>query len=303
MRRGTRTFAVGLVVVLGLALSNVVARPGGAEEARAAAVRIGLIGTLFRDTPEPIVQVMVKPFKSLLESQTGVTGQVMVGGDAESLGQQLKDDKIQLGVFHGIELAWARQKNPSLKPLLIAVNRHRFLRALLVVRQDSKAACCGDLQGQALAMPRLSREHCRLFLERRCCKADETLENSFKPLTITIDPEEALDAVVDGTARAAVVDEVELEAYQKLKPGRYAKLKKLLESERFPCAVVAYNDGRLPESQLKMFRDGMIASKNNRRGKDLLELCRITGFEAIPADYEQTLTDIVKAYPLPAPAK
>jgi ABC-type phosphate/phosphonate transport system substrate-binding protein len=292
-----------MAVVLGLALSIAWARPGGAEEIKPAPVRVGLVGTLFRDTPEPLIQVVLKPFKSLLESQTGVNGQIVASGDAENLGQQLKDDKVQLGVFHGVEFAWARVKTPTLKPLLIAVNQHRVLRAFLVVRQDSKATCCGDLQGQSLAMPRLSREHCRLFLERRCCKPGDSPDNTFKPLTISCDPEEALDAVVDGAAQAAVVDEVELEAYHKLKPGRCAKLKKLLESERFPCAVVAYNSGRLPESQLKVFRDGMIASRNNRRGKELLEMCRITGFEAVPADYEQTLTDIVKAYPPPAPAK
>jgi ABC-type phosphate/phosphonate transport system substrate-binding protein len=262
-------------------------------------IRVGLVGTLFRDTPEPIVQIVLKPFKSLLESQTGVTGQIVAGGDCESLGQQLKEDKVQLGVFHGIEFAWARLKNPTLKPLLIAVNQHRYLRAILVVRQDSKAACCGDLQGQCLAIPRLSREHCRLFLERRCCPLDYTPDKTFKPLLISTDAEEALEAVVDGAAQGALVDEVELEAYQKLKPGRHAKLKKLLESERFPCAVVAYNVGRLPEAQLKVFREGMMASKNNRRSRELLDMCRITGFEAIPADYEQMLVDIVKAYPPP----
>jgi ABC-type phosphate/phosphonate transport system substrate-binding protein len=292
-----------MALILGLALSIAWARPGGAEEIKSIPIRVGLVGTLFRDTPEPLMQMVLRPFKSLLESQTGVTGQIVAGGDADSLGQQLKDDKVQLAVFHGVEFAWARVKTPTLKPLLIAVNQHRILHAFLVVRQDSKAACCGDLVGQSLAMPRLSREHCRLFLERRCCKPGGTPEDSFKPLVISVDPEEALDAVVDGAAKAAVVDEVELEAYRKLKPGRCAKLKKLLESERFPCAVVAYNEGRLPDSQLKVFRDGMIASKNNRRGKELLEMCRITGFEAVPADYEQTLADIVKAYPPPAPAK
>jgi ABC-type phosphate/phosphonate transport system substrate-binding protein len=292
--------AGGMVVALSLALSSALARPGGAEEARVTSVRIGLVGTLFRDTPEPLVQVMVKPFKSLMESQTGVTGQVVVGGDAESLGQQLKDDKVQFGVFHGFEFAWARLKNPALKPLLIAVNQHRSLQALLVVRQDSKATCLGDLHGQTLAVPRLSREHCRLFLERRCCKSGDTPGQSFKSITLAADAEDALDAVVDGTAQVAVVDEVEMDAFQKLKSGRGAKLKPLLVSERFPCAVVAYSPGRLPEGQLKEFRDGMIASKNSRRGKELLAMCRVTGFEAVPADYEQALADIVKAYPPPA---
>jgi ABC-type phosphate/phosphonate transport system substrate-binding protein len=275
------------------------ASPGGAEEAKPAAVRVGLVATLFRDTPEPLLQIVMKPLKSLIEAQTGVTGQIVPGGDAENLGQQLNDDKVQLAVFHGVEFAWARLKNPRLQPLLIAINQYRSLRAILVVRQDSKATCCAELQGQALAVPRLSREHCRLFVERRCCKPGETPEQTFKPYTLSADPEDALEAVIEGTTQAAVVDEVELDAYRKLKPGRCAKLKKLLESERFPCAVVAYKPGRLPEDQLKVFRDGMIASKTNRRGRELLELCRITGFEAVPPDYEQMLADIAKAYPPP----
>jgi ABC-type phosphate/phosphonate transport system substrate-binding protein len=268
-----------------------------AEEAKPAVVKLGLVNSLFRDTPEPVVQMMMKPFKSLVESQTGVTGQIVVAGDADNLGQQLKDDKVQLGIFHGVEFAWARAKNPTLKPLLIAVNQHRFLRALLVVRQDCKATCAADLQGQALAFPRLNKEHCRLYLERRCCKADTTPEKSFSPLTTTDDAEDALDAVVNGTAQAAIVDAVEFDAYKKRKPGCSAKLKMLQESEKFPCAVVAYNPGRLSEEQLKSFRDGMVGAKDNRRAKELLELCRITGFETIPDNYEEMLKDIIKAYP------
>jgi hypothetical protein len=30
-------------------------------------------------------------------------------------------------------------------------------------------------------------------------------------------------------------------------------------------------------------------------------MCRITSFEALPADYDQVFIDIAKAYPAPAP--
>src|SRR3954471_14889778 len=60
------------------------ARAGGT---RANLIRIGLIGSLFRDTPEPMVQVMMRPFKCLMEQQTGVTGQLVSGGDADHLGK------------------------------------------------------------------------------------------------------------------------------------------------------------------------------------------------------------------------
>jgi hypothetical protein len=55
----------------------------------------------------------------------------------------------------------------------------------------------------------------------------------------------------------------------------------------------------LPEGLLERFREGMIAAKDTTRGRQLLELCRITRFEAPPADYEHMLTEIAKAYPPP----
>src|SRR5437764_104252 len=113
--------------VLAMALALACLSPTGprtaAEEATPAMVRIGLVETLFPDTSEQLMQVMIRPFKSLLETQTGVRGQVLVGGDAESISRLLKEDRIHLGVFHGIEFAWARLKNPDLRPLIIAINR------------------------------------------------------------------------------------------------------------------------------------------------------------------------------------
>jgi ABC-type phosphate/phosphonate transport system substrate-binding protein len=250
-----------------------------------------------------MVQLMIRPFKSLLESQTGVTGQVIASGDAEALGRQIKEDQVQLGVFHGVEFAWARAKNPELKPLLIAVNENRFLRAVLVVRKDSPATTPADLYGKGIALPRLSREHCRLFLERRCVKRGCKIDNHSQEITNSGDVEDALDAVVDSQISGAVVDTVALDSYAKLKPGRSAKLRALQQSEAFPCAVVAYMPGVLSDSLLERFRDGMIGAKENPRGKALLELCRITRFEAVPAEYEQMLSDIAKAYPPPPAAK
>src|SRR5258708_1343500 len=117
----------------------------GEDMAPAPAVRIGVVGSLFRDTPEPMVQPLMRPFKSLMGAQTGLTGQVVSGGDAESLGGQLAKDKVQLGVFHGFEFAWARLKHPALKPLMIVVNQHRTQKAHLVVRADSTVAGFADL--------------------------------------------------------------------------------------------------------------------------------------------------------------
>src|SRR5262249_11857952 len=151
-------------------------------------------------------------------------------GSVEDLAGRLKDDKVELGIFHGVEFAWARQKEPSLKALLVAVNQRRDARAELVVRKDAGYSGPEDLKGQAVALPRFSHEHCRLFLRRRCAPPDATPEKYFSQVTAPVTDEDALDDVVDGAVQAAVVDAVFLEAYQKDKPGRAAKLKTLLES-------------------------------------------------------------------------
>jgi ABC-type phosphate/phosphonate transport system substrate-binding protein len=275
-------------------------RPAGAAERKSNTIRVGVVSSFFRDTPEPLVKVVMRPFQSLLETQTGIAGEVLVGGDPTALGRKLKEDQVHLGVFHGVEFAWARLKHPTLKPLLLCLHHDRVLRAHLLVRKDSKAAVAADLEGQTVALPRESREHCRLFLERRCAKPGTCPAKFFKEVTTPADAEEALDAVVDGQVGAVVVDGVALAAYRKLKPGCAARLRTLLESEAFPCAVVAYQPGQLSEGFLRSFRDGMIAAKTTRRGQQLLQMCRITGFEAAADDYDRLLTEIAKAYPPPA---
>jgi ABC-type phosphate/phosphonate transport system substrate-binding protein len=305
MRRNIRSgVGVGTVAV-GLAWLLLHHTAGPAEEMKVSTIRIGVIASLFRNTPEPLMQVMMRPFKALLEMQTGVTGQVVAGGDAEHLGQKLKEDQVQLGVFHGVEFAWARLKNPSLKPLILAVNGKRALHALLVVRKECKATTCADLKGKAVALPQLTREHCRLFLERRCVAPGQTPSQFFSQVTSPADTEDALDSVVNGQAQGAIVDQADLEGYRKLKPGCAARLRNLLESEAFPCAVVAYQPGSggLDEATLHRLREGLIAARSNARGQHLLEMCRITAFEAVPDDYEEMLSTIAKAYPPPAAPK
>jgi ABC-type phosphate/phosphonate transport system substrate-binding protein len=277
----------------------------GPREARSEAVgrtvvRVGLINTLFRGVPESMIDVVARPFQKLLESQTGVNGQLVIGGDSDSLRRKLLEDEVQIGVFHGIEFAWARLKAPALKPLLIAVNRQPFLRAHLVVRRDSLAAGPGDLKGTTLALPNCSREHCRLFLERRCVPSGCTPGEFFTAVTTPSDTDDALDQVVEKQAQAAVVDAVDLAAYQRRKPGRASCLRTLQESESFPCAVVVYKPGVLDEGLVRQFCAGMLAAKSNPQGQELLKLCKITGFEPVPADYERLLADIVRAYPPPA---
>jgi ABC-type phosphate/phosphonate transport system substrate-binding protein len=260
-------------------------------------VRIGLVSSLFRDTSEPLMQVIMRPFKSLLETQTGMQGRLVPGGDAQHLGQRLKEGDVHLGIFHGVEFAWAKAKFPQLKPLLIAVNKQPYLRAHLIVRDGSSIQTAFDLKGRVVGLPSLSREHCWLFLERRCVPAEQMPENYFSRVSRPRDAAYAIDDVIDGTLHAAVIDDADLDAYRKKYPEQVAKVRELLSSETFPCAVIAYYPGILPDNLLEQFRSGMMAAKDSKQGRQMLNMCRITSFEDVPQDFNKMLDNIAKAYP------
>ena len=283
--------AAGLMTALGLSATP-------AQDSPPSGVRIGLVKSLFRDVPAALIPIGLRPMKDLMVGQTGVNGDLVPAGDADSLARQLKGDEVQFAVFHGVEFAWVLPHYPTLKPLVIAVNEHPFLRALLVARKGGKITNDADLRGKVVNLTR-GQEHCRLFLERHCCPAGEDPTAYFSAEDVQWCAEDALDGAVDDDARAAVVDETSLEAYRASKPGCAAKLKTLRQSELFPCAVVAYQPGALDQQTVQTFRDGLIGAKDSAKARGLLKANHMTGFEAPPADYEQMLHDIRNVYPPP----
>ncbi len=292
--------AVSVVLALGGGLA-VACLPSAAGEpsSHPAPVKIGLIASLFREVPESTATAMLGPFGALMEAQTGVRGEVAIGGDAMGLGQSLADNHIQLAVFHGVEFAWAKTRHPELKPLVVAVNQAAFLHAVVCVRGDSKATALNDMQNKTIAIPRESRDHCYLFVERRCPEYKRGPRGYFSKITTPANAEEALDDVVDGVVQGTVIDGVSLESYRRRKPGRFTHIKAVETSETFPTGVIAYRPGNLDEATLKKFRDGLMNANHTILGKQLLTIWKLTAFEPVPADYEQVLTQIVKAYPPP----
>jgi ABC-type phosphate/phosphonate transport system substrate-binding protein len=270
-----------------------------AAQTQAPEIRIGVIQSLFRDIPEPMVPLLLTPFKVLLKNQTGMTGVISRVSDAENLGKQLNEGKVDFAVFHGFELAWAQQKYPNLKPLMIAVNKHRLLYAHLIVRNDSTAAALTDLRGTTFGVPFQSKEHCRLFLERQCEKLETTPDTFFDKVVRSPNIVDALDDVLRGKLAGTVVDGTAWEAYGSLKPGCWNRLKCIHLSDAFPAPVVAYKQNGIDPSILKRFNDGMLAANNNIRGRELLNLWRLSAFEPIPPDYQQTLDHILGVYPPP----
>lgn len=263
-------------------------------------VRIGTISTLFRDVPDAIARAVTQPFAQFLEAQTGCVGEVVTIATADELGRQLSENQVQLAVFHGFEFAWAKQKYPELQPLVIAINQQRNLHACLVVRQDCAVSGFGDLHSKSLALPRGSREHSRLFLHRGCQACGRETVSHLARMTTPASIEEALEDVVDGSVQATVVDGVALDCYKRLKPGRYARLRVVQESEIFPAAVIAYRPGSLDAATVKRCRDGLLAAHQQPLGRQLMLMMRLTAFEPVPADYDKTVANIARVYPPPA---
>jgi len=293
----TRRTLIGLG--LGVAALVLLLEPdaSGGERDASRPVRIGLVGTLFRDVPDGVVTAMTQPFNRMMVAQTGMTGELVKAGDCHDLARQLTEDGVQLGLFHGIEFAWARQKYPDLQPLMLAVNEKTWLRALVVTKANAPINGLADLKGKTLSVPSCSRNHCLLFLERGCSNLGKKPEELAGKVVTAPSCVDALDDVAEGVAQAALVDGVSWNYYTQRKPGRSAKLKLAVKSEWFPAAVVAYYPGSLSKAELHRFREGMVSANQTTLGKQMLMLWKMTSFQEVPKDFEQSLKDIAKAYP------
>src|SRR5207302_450434 len=158
-------------------------------------------------------------------------------GDAYEVGKKLTNKKLDLAVFHGFEFGWARLKYPELRPLTIAVSKYRQVHAFLVVRIDSEVKSIGDLKGKDLGFPRRSKEHCRLYMERICAECAQCdAKHFFHQVLASPNADDALDDVLRGKLQGVVTDNASLEEYELFKPGCFARLKIIKQSEPFPPA-------------------------------------------------------------------
>lgn len=265
-----------------------------------APVKIGLPATMFRDFPKVTVEALLPTFTKLIESQTGVRGQPVLLAGPEEVRRQLDEGKIQLAVFHGFEYAWAQSKSPELKPLMIAVSQNNpKLTAQIIVASDSKVAKLEDLQGKQLALPRGTREHCRLFAARRTQGLGQRLEKFFSRITNPPHVGAALEDVAAGRVEATVVDGTAWENFKWAEPGKARRLRTLMQSEVFPTGVIVYKNGGMGEDSLKSFKDGLALAHQREDGRRLMQLWKLSRFDNVPADYQDTLNNIVKAYPPP----
>src|SRR5262249_50424669 len=129
--------------------------------------------------------------------------------------------------------------------------------------------------------------------------AGKKLDSYFSKVDTKQTVEDAIDDVVDGKVGAVVVDRAGLEAFKRSKPVRFKKLKQVAKSDPFPPTVVAYFGKFLAASERKRFHRGLLGARKKEKGRMMLTLFRVTGFESVPADFKKVVARTEKTYPAP----
>lgn len=260
-------------------------------------VRIGMVRTFFNDVPRPLVDLVTEPFGAVMKEATGLQGELLAGGEVFEVGRQLNDGELHLGVFHSFEFAWLQTRYPALKPLMVAVNPQKQVRVYMVVRKDSAAQQFTDLKGQVISLPKRSKEHSKIFLDRHAPECQPA------SIVASANVEVGMDDVCRGAIAGVVVDTMSLEFYRDLKPGCFAKLRVLHESDLFPPPVIVYREGGLDASVLTKVRQGLTNAHNLELGREMMKLWKIGAFQQMPENYGPSLVDMIKLYPIPESAK
>jgi ABC-type phosphate/phosphonate transport system substrate-binding protein len=267
------------------------------RQEKGSVLRIGSSGSLTSSSSSVKEDDAMETLRSFLKEETGMDNKIVREKNWQEVVDKLVKKQLQIGVFQGYEFAWAQQKEPSLKPLMLAVKVQRYPRAYVIVKSDNKATDFAGLEGQSLSIPSTSIGFPQLFVEREALAKGKKLEAFFSKIVRPEEPEDSIDDVVDGIVQASIVDQAVLEAYKRRKPGRFARLKQVAQSEPFPSPVIAYKDKDLDAATLEKFRNGLIKASTTERGKKMLNMFRLTAFETIPDSFSKVLEATTKKYP------
>jgi ABC-type phosphate/phosphonate transport system substrate-binding protein len=257
-----------------------------------------MVQGMFRDVQPAMVQALSLPLRDIIRKQTGLTGAVQIVPDAHVLADRMKNGRFHLGVFHGFEFAWVRHQNPDLIPLVVTVPPGRKLNACIVVHAECEAKCLADLGECTITIPRGTKAHCLLYLDRNRTGLPMAVAKPKARPPVT--PEQALDSILNGDSTAALVDSSALTGYQSLQPGASKQLRVLCQSENFPQTVIAYQKGQVDAGTLARVRKLLTEAHTTAAGKPLMMLWNLKGFEDVPVDYEAQLSQILKVYPPPS---
>jgi ABC-type phosphate/phosphonate transport system substrate-binding protein len=282
-----------------------VVSPSRADTEQTPILHIGTTeGVVEESIPEGSDETAVEAiYRHFIQTVTGFDSDIIALENHEVLAERLASGKIQLGVFMGYEFAWVQARYPKLKVLAVSMNHHSYQYPALVVRRDGPVRDLADLKGKTLALPRMGQGYGRLFVAAQSRIAGQAPGALLGHIDSFEDAETPLDNVVDQTEQAAVVDRLGLEAYQRRKPGRFARLKLLSESPPMPPALIAYYDGNLDHQTVTRWRDEFTQAHEQIQGEHLLMLFRLTRFVPPSPDFERVLADTQKTYPAPAPGR
>lgn len=282
-----------------IAFALLLALSGKAGAGEADSLVIGISETLTRNIP-PATLLAVRPsVDDLMEKSSGLPVTILNPEPSHQLADRLADNNVQLGVFPGVEFARQRSKHPELRPLAILVNQHSGRQAIAVTRGDSQVTVWADLKGERLAFPKHSPDHCRFFLKAQCQAMGQSPARAFSQITEPATAEDALDDLVDGLVDGVIVDSAALKSFARRKPGRFAKLRVMSKSERFPDTVIAYRDRTLDEGVIQRLRQRLSEADKTPEGRNILTMWKATRFEVPTEEYEKLLADVVKTNPAP----
>jgi ABC-type phosphate/phosphonate transport system substrate-binding protein len=284
------------------ALTTLLSISAAVTAGRIDVLRIGASAAPTDKEARRVEQAALAPMQIFVRQETGLNNRITFQEGWSNLADRLAKGQLHLGVFEGYEFGWAREKYPGLRPLAVAVNVDRYPVACVVVRRDHRARDFAGLQRSSLSLPGAGPYYLRLFVERQCEARGKTSAAFFSRIAPRANAEDALDDIVDGVVQATVVDQAALNAYRRRKPGRFTKLKVVARSQPFPPAVVAYYGKGLDAAYRRQFLQGLLGASRKEKGRMILTLFRVTGFQTVPADFEEVLARTRKAYP-PPPGK
>lgn len=279
-------------LMLGIALGLTPA--AFAQPAKDALFRVGMAKSFFNDMPQVLIDIGVEPFPKLLKETTGLDGALSTRDDAATIAKKLDAGDIDIGVFHGHELAWAQQKYPKLTPLLVVTNAVHQVRVHILVPADSPVKTVADLRGKAICLPIGTKEHVKVYVER-------TFGDNNQPAKTTKSPKNpivCLNGLCSKECDAVAVDTIGLDFYKEVNGPRFFKnLRVLVNSEPFPQPVLAYKQGAAVDARIEQFRKGLLTAHKIETGRELMQLWKIDRFDEVPATYAKSLAEVLKEYP------
>lgn len=242
----------------------------------------------------------IQTLEDFIRAETGFENKIVEEKSWSEIANKLSRGELQLGDFQGFEFAWARKKYPELTPITIAINgKKQYITVYVMVKAGGPVVKFDDLQGKAVSVPKIGEATLRLFVDHLCKKTGKTADEFFSKIASPNSVEDSLDDVVDGIVQAAAVSEFSLRAYRDRKPGRFASLARLAQSDPLPPPVIAYYKGKLDSAVFKQVEKGLLHANETDRGRKMLELFKITALEKPPDGFDQVLEATLKMYPPP----